>query len=108
MRICGGWDEDTCLWGRLGFKGWTHLESNGFGGLKREVVGQAQEKRPTQTYSNLLKLTQNYTDTSLHSEIEYLNDSLHTYIKVTRGDGCHIRNMLRRLPWMIQGRLSNG
>ena len=68
---------------------------------REEVVDQAQEKRPTQTYSN-------YANTSLHSEIEYLNDSLHTYIKVTRGDGCHIRNMLRRLPWMIQGRLSNG
>lgn len=97
MGIMWGLDEDTCLWGRLGFKGWTHLESNGFGCLKTEAVGQAEERRPR----DLLRLTQNYADTSLHSEIEYLNDSLHTYIKVTQGDGCHIRNMLRRLPWMI-------
>lgn len=25
------------------------------------------------------------------NKLEYLNDSLHTYIKVTHGDGCHIR-----------------
>lgn len=53
MYNVGGWDEDTCLWGRLGFKGWTLLESNGFACPKRGSGGPSPGE---ETYSDLLKL----------------------------------------------------